>query len=65
MTPYSTGAAAKKRGRQTAGADEDVEDVYDEMELAGLEKRDSEDSDDDITTDRMITVVDVLSFFRT
>ena len=59
MTPYSTGAAAKKRGRQAAGADEDAEDVYDQMEETGVEKRDSEDSGDDISADRMIVVLHV------
>lgn len=57
LTPYSTGAAPKKRGRQTAGADEDVEDEYNEMEQMEVEKRDDEDSDDDISSDRMIVVL--------
>jgi len=57
LTPYSTGAAPKKRGRQAARADEDAEDIYDEPEQAGDEKRDSENSDDDISTDRMIVVL--------
>jgi len=58
LTPYSTGAAPKKRGRPAA-ADEDVEDVYDELEQAGTEKMDSADSDDDIAADRMIVVLHV------
>jgi len=61
LTPYSTGAAPKKRGRQAAGGDEDAEDVYNEMEPAGVEKE-SEDSDDDVATDRMIVVHHVLWF---
>ena len=62
LTPYSTGAAPKKRGRQTAGADEDLEGIYDELEPAAAEKRDSEESDDDISADRMIMVLCSLSF---
>ena len=62
LTPYSTGAAVKKRGRQEAGADEDVEDAYNEVEQADVEKRDDGDSDDDISTDRMIVVL-VLCLF--
>jgi len=54
LTPYSTGAAAKKRGRPAAEADDDDEDMYDEA--TGVEKRDSGDSDDDIAADRMILV---------
>jgi len=63
LTPYSTGAAPKKRGRQTAIADEDAEGVYDETEQQmEVEKRDSEDSGDDIATDRMIVVLRVCDF---
>jgi len=64
LTPYSTGAAIKKRGRQEAGADEDMEDVYSEMEQAKVEKRDDEDSDDDVSADRMIVVLVLCSFSR-
>ena len=61
LTPYSTGAAPKKRGRQAAGFDEDTEDVYDETEQQmEVEKKDAEDSDDDIATDRMIVVLRLL-----
>ena len=62
MTPYSTGAATKKRGRQAAGADEEAEDGYEELERDGVEKRDSEGSDEDMSTDRMIVVRRVLWF---
>jgi len=63
LTPYSTGAATKKRGRQAAGADEDTEDIYDETEQQmEVEKRDSDNSDDDIATDRMIVVLHVCDF---
>jgi len=58
LTPYSTGAAPKKRGRQAAGVDDEAEDMYDEAEQhAGDEKRDSDDNDNDITADRMIVVL--------
>ena len=58
MTPYSTGAAPKKRGWQAAGADEDMEDDYNEMDTAEVEKRDDGDSDDDdVSADRMIVVM--------
>jgi len=62
LTPYSTGAAVKKRGRQEAGAEEDMEDAYNEVDQAEVEKRDDDDSDDDISADRMI-VVTVLCLF--
>jgi len=56
LTPYSTGAAPSKRGRQAPAADEDIEGVlYDEQ--AGAEKIDSEESDEDISADRMIVVI--------
>jgi len=57
LTPYSTGAVPKKRGRQAVGDEDDTEDIYDQLEQAETEKRGSDDSDDDISADRMIMVV--------
>jgi len=64
LTPYSTGAAAKKRGRQAAGAEEDVDDAYNEIEQADVQGRDDDDnnSDDDVSTDRMIVVMALCMF---
>jgi len=64
LTPYSTGAAAKKRGRQATGDEEDIEDAYNnEMDQGEVERKDDDDnSDDDISTDRMIVVMDLCLF---